>query len=61
MKRRRLLPLILLLLTGGIPLVTMGTCYNYGTSFGYDVYSTNNHLVKNVLGLFDCDDCDDDD
>ena len=60
MKRRRLLSLVLLVVTGAMPLVTTGTCYNYGGSFGYDVCSTNDHLVRDVLNLFCCDDDDDD-
>jgi len=59
MKRRRLLSLVLLVVTGAMPLVTLGACYNTGTSFGYDVFSTNPYLLRDVLRLFDCDDCDD--
>ncbi len=58
MMRRRLLSLVLLVMTGAMPLVTMGACYNYGGSFGYDVWSTNDHLVRDVLGLFCCEDDD---
>jgi hypothetical protein len=59
MKRQRLLTLVLLLVTGGVALVTTGTCYNFGTAFGYEVYSTNDNLVEDVLGLFCCEDDDD--
>jgi len=59
MLRGRLLGYVLLLLTGAIPLVTMGTCYNTGTAFGYDLFSTNDNLVNDVVDWLGGDDDDD--
>lgn len=58
--KRRTLAVLLLLMTGAMPLATAATCYNYGPQdFGYDLFSTNDDLVHDVLNLFD--DGDDDD
>jgi hypothetical protein len=51
MKKRRLLPALLVLVTGAMPLVTMGTCYNEGGRIGYDLYSTNSNLAQDVFDL----------
>jgi len=58
MTKRRLLPTLLLLVTGVMPLVTTGSCYNENGRLGYDLYSTNSDLVEDVLDLLFEDDDD---
>jgi hypothetical protein len=59
--RRRTLAVLLMMMTGAMPLATAATCYNYGPqNFGYDLFSTNDDLVHDVLNLFNDDDDDDD-
>ena len=59
MIKRRLLSGLLLLVTGAMPLVTTGACYNTGSSFGYDLFSTNDDLVEDFFELFSCEEEDD--
>ncbi len=59
MIRRRRIASLVLLVTGAMPLLTAGTCYNTRTGFGYDLYSTNDDLVDDVLELFSDEDDDD--
>jgi hypothetical protein len=57
--KRRTLAVLLLMMTGAMPLATAATCHNYGPQdFGYDLYSTNNNLVHDVLNLLNDDDDD---
>jgi hypothetical protein len=59
LKRSRLAVLLMMMMTGAMPLATAATCYNYGPqNLGYDLYSTNNDLVHDVLNLFNDDDDD---
>ncbi len=51
MTKRRILSALLLLITGAVPLTTIGSCYNEGGRFGYELYSTNSDLLENVLDL----------
>jgi len=61
MTTRRWLGYLLLLVTGATLPVTTGTCYNTGTAFGYDLFSTNDNLVNDVVDWLGGDDDDDDD
>jgi hypothetical protein len=61
MTTRRWLGYLLLLVTGAALPVTLGTCYNTGTTFGYDLFSTNDNLMHDILNFFDGGNHDDDD
>jgi hypothetical protein len=66
MRRRRYLLKLLALFAGGVPLVTYATCDRTGPHSGtFNLISSNDHLVQNVLdfvlGDHHDDDGDDDD
>lgn len=51
MKLRKRWAVWLVLLAGGMPLVTTGTCTRSVDGYGYRLYSSNDHLLQNALDL----------